>query len=492
MRFGRLWVLLLALLGTTVVTATPSTALPAPVRIAGADRYETAAAVSRYSFHPGVSVAFVVVGETYPDALAAAPAAGRARGPLLLVRRSSIPPATAAELDRLDPKSIVVIGGIGAIDFELERALASYTSGQVVRVGGGDRYSTATSISRNFPADARIAYIANGVGFADGVIGGAAGAHRGGPVLLVPPDHVPPTVITELQRLRPAVLVVLGGPAAVSPAVESQLAPYAGRVVRRGGPNRYATAVALSMFTYEPGVLRLFLVTGEAFADALAAGPGAAPLGGAVLPVRRDCIPPLVRAEIDRLDPASIIVLGGEGVVSSAVANLVTCPGPSDPPPDPITFGDGTHYVNTGVLSGTYRTRLDSPGCSWTRLGLTSGTFGEASGFSDFHSVVTILDHDDRFRSDGCGTWTSDLSPLTTSPTAPFGSGDWIVGTDIAAGTWTSPGGPGCYWLRLGGFSGTFSEQLEIGQDQPDPVVTITPTDRGFRTGRCGTWSRVG
>ncbi|MBI3746197.1 MAG: cell wall-binding repeat-containing protein [Chloroflexi bacterium] len=82
-----------------------------PVRLSGPDRYATAAAISAATYAPGVPVAYIATGENFADALAGAPAAGSAGGPILLVPTSSIPSVIAAELTRLQPARIVVLGG---------------------------------------------------------------------------------------------------------------------------------------------------------------------------------------------------------------------------------------------------------------------------------------------------------------------------------------------------------------------------------------------
>jgi putative cell wall-binding protein len=46
------------------------------------------------------------------------------------------------------------------------------------------------------------------------------------PVLLVDPANVPAPIAVELERLDPERLVVLGGTAAVSAAVEEALKPF--------------------------------------------------------------------------------------------------------------------------------------------------------------------------------------------------------------------------------------------------------------------------
>ncbi len=166
---------------------------------------------------------------------------------------------------------------------------------------------------------------------------------------------------------------------------------------------------------------------------------------------------------------------------------------PDPPPPPPFTFGDGTWRVGTDIPPGTFRLRTPPPGtCYWERLSGFGGTIDDiiANGLSNATQVVTIAPSDAGFHSDGCGTWSSDLSAITSSVTAPFGDGTYIVGTDIAPGTWSAPGGPSCYWERLSGFGGSTGEIIANDFGSSGAIVTIDPSDRGFATDGCGVWSR--
>ena len=86
-------------------------------RLAGKTRYDTAAAISAAHFQPGVEVVYLANGENTVDALAIGPVAD---GPVLLVPRSgSLPAGTAAELARLDPGSITVLGSSAAVSEDM-------------------------------------------------------------------------------------------------------------------------------------------------------------------------------------------------------------------------------------------------------------------------------------------------------------------------------------------------------------------------------------
>ncbi|WP_432486645.1 cell wall-binding repeat-containing protein [Kineococcus sp. SYSU DK018] len=85
------------------------------LRLAGLDRYETAAAVSAAAWdHDTALVVFLASGTSLPDALAAGPST-LGSGPMLLTERDSLPAATRAELERLRPCYVVAVGGTASV-----------------------------------------------------------------------------------------------------------------------------------------------------------------------------------------------------------------------------------------------------------------------------------------------------------------------------------------------------------------------------------------
>lgn len=170
------------------------------------------------AFSPGVPVAFVASGETFPDALAGAPAAAALGGPVLLVRRDALPTATVQELDRLDPQRIVVLGGESAVSAAVVDQLDQYASNPLQRRAGADRYGTGVAVS-SFFATAPKVFLATGEAFPDVLAAGAAAGFQDSPVLLVRKDCIPSSVDLEISRLGPSQVVVLGGEAALGPGV---------------------------------------------------------------------------------------------------------------------------------------------------------------------------------------------------------------------------------------------------------------------------------
>jgi hypothetical protein len=105
-------------------------------------------------------------------------------------------------------------------------------------------------------------------------------------------------------------------------------------------------------------------------------------------------------------------------------------------------------------------------------------------------AIVTIKPTDAGFESQNCGTWTKDLSTITSSKTS-FGEGAYIVGTDIEPGTYRSSGSGSCYYARLRNFTADLNSIIANGNTETSTVVTLKPADAGFESQGCGTWTKL-
>ena len=295
-------------------------------RLAGPDRFSTSAAISAVSFDPGVSVAYIANGYNFPDALSAAPVAGKDKAPVLLVSADGIPAPVVDELKRLKPGRIVVLGGVNAISNAVETTLKNLTAGNVTRTAGADRFATSAAISKAaFAPGVNVAYIANGYNFPDALSAAPVAGKNEAPVLLVTTDVIPEAIRTELQRLNPDRIVVLGGVNAVSNNVQTALDEFtAGAVIRLSGPDRFATSAAISEANFAANAPVVYIANAYNFPDALSGAPVAGLDGAPVLLVPTEGIPAAIHNELKRLQPARIIVLGGPQAVSTANANLLS------------------------------------------------------------------------------------------------------------------------------------------------------------------------
>jgi hypothetical protein len=115
-----------------------------------------------------------------------------------------------------------------------------------------------------------------------------------------------------------------GAKLSTSPAWSFTKGASAMTVTRYAGSDRFGTAVQVSKATFPAaGVPVVYIATGGNFADALAGGPAASKQGGPVLLVAQNAVPSVVAGELSRLKPARIVILGGTGAVSAAVATTL-------------------------------------------------------------------------------------------------------------------------------------------------------------------------
>ncbi len=305
-------------------------------RSAGPDRFAASAAISRANFAPGAPVVYVANGFKFPDALSGAPVAGMNKAPVLLVNSDVIPAPIATELSRLRPGKIVILGGSVSVSMAVESALKPFvrtpTSGDsITRLAGADRFEASAAISAaSFPADVQVVYVANGLNFPDALSGAPVAGANGAPVLLVTADGIPAPIATELTRLKPGKIVILGGPASVSMAVESALAPFirttisADSVTRLTGADRFEASATISKANFAAKVPVVYVSNGSKFPDALSGAPVAGMNKAPVLLVTSDGVPASIATELARLKPARIVVLGGAASVSEAVTTQLS------------------------------------------------------------------------------------------------------------------------------------------------------------------------
>lgn len=196
------------------------------------------------------------------------------------------------------------------------------------RVSGADRFEASANIAkRAYPTPGiPVAYVATGLNYPDALTAGALAAHTGGPLLLTLTDGVPSSVYTEIHRLDPDRIVIVGGPASVSSMAESPLAARA-PTTRLAGPDRFAASRAMVEAGWRGQLVDvIYLATGLNFPDALSAGAAAGVSGSPVL---------LINGSAPTLDAATLALLaelhvrevriaGGTASVSQGIENQLS------------------------------------------------------------------------------------------------------------------------------------------------------------------------
>lgn len=317
-------------------------------RYAGTDRYDTARLIALDSFPNGATTVIVASGQNFPDALAASYLAGDRRSPVLLTTTDApVPPPTLAALTALRAKNVILLGLSAAISTGIQNQLAGTASTSpaagtlaVTRIGGATRYDTMAAVDETPLPGAgsltgkKTAIVASGARFPDALsVGPLSWANRF-PTVLTDPVVLSPQAAQTLRDLGVGQVLIAGGTAAVSDAVEQSihalgiatLQRFAG--VDRSDTSRLVAEFAISQLGFK--ATHFNLASGDEAsggADALALGPH----GG-----HEDPTPDLVTNT--RSDPGKVVdftkahastiasghVAGGTGVLPDATVGAVS------------------------------------------------------------------------------------------------------------------------------------------------------------------------
>jgi uncharacterized lipoprotein YddW (UPF0748 family)/putative cell wall-binding protein len=278
----------------TVATAQPSCQVPVselhPIeRVSGADRFGTAVCAAQVAYPDGADHVVIARADDaggFADALAGAVLAEALTAPLLLTTPDALPAPTRAELLRLAPDTIVILGGTAAVSTPVEADLAAIAD--VERIAGATRFDTAAAIAQRAGARDR-AFIVNGFRPPDALVAAAPAARSGAALLLTEPHRIPAATAHALADASEVVIV--GGYGVVPEIVEAAIRQIVGaEAVRRvSGDTRAATAASAARAFPADGIRHLVAGTNASLVDAVTAGWLAArPGGGPILYVERD------------------------------------------------------------------------------------------------------------------------------------------------------------------------------------------------------------
>ena len=318
---------------TTSVSATIT------ARIAGADRYQTAAAVSQEGWETS-DYAVLTRGDHFADALCAGPLAHKYGGPILLTGPNQLNGDTLTELQRLGVKHLFIAGGAGVVSQSVEDALKVAGIATIERIYGADRYETSAKIAEkigstgkevlstnsDFPElDVEIGspvVIATGENYPDALSISSFAASNGWPILFSKGGSIPQSVKEYLEMIKPSHIYIIGGAGAVSALVEAEIAAHVPtlEIIRFSGKDRYETSLLIAK-EFAPNPPKVFVASGQNFPDALAGAPLAYQLHAPILLTFPEQLPLEVYQTIEELAPENIITLGGTGAVSPTVEN---------------------------------------------------------------------------------------------------------------------------------------------------------------------------
>lgn len=310
-----------AALALTTTAAAPaesdSSAQPAAAhtiqRLHGDDRYLASTATITNAFNPAqVDKLYVTTGKVHTDALAAAGVS--AGDPVVLVSGGTVLPETEIAVAAMKPQQIVVVGGPDSVGKTTLDKLKRYAPNGVIRIDGKDRYQAAANASKYaYPNGSSTVYVTTGTDEMDATRSAVAIGLNQGPLLFTQNSRLVHDTRSELVRLKPDRIVVIGDK--VENRVLTELRKIA-PTVRRTTTQMYAERARAH------GVDHLVLATDRVWSDAITA-IGLSDTATQVHMVPQSGLSAEVRGIINESKPAKVTVVGGPVSISNNVINEV-------------------------------------------------------------------------------------------------------------------------------------------------------------------------
>ena len=286
------------------------------LRAAGDTRFSTAVEVSRTGWPNGASDVVIAPAETFHAALAAASLAGATRAPLLLATSAGLDSGTLAELQRLSPTTIHLVGDVA--DGVAEQA--ADVADEVLLVEGANVHEVSAQAGRaaiEAGGDGTTMVVASAASFADSLASSALAAALRAPLILVGVEGMADWVGARAREFGSTTTLVVGGESVIPESVVAQ----APGVVRLSGATRWGTNVAVANHLRATGLDGPpVLVSGTSFADGLTGGVLAALSHRAPLLLTDAGLPDELAAWLANDRPEWLRVVGGEAAVPALVA----------------------------------------------------------------------------------------------------------------------------------------------------------------------------
>ncbi|MFF2051758.1 cell wall-binding repeat-containing protein [Leifsonia sp. NPDC058194] len=297
-------------------------------RVAAVDRFTTAVEVSKAGFPQTAPAVYVVSGEQYVDAISAGASAAKLGGPLLLTRSDVLPDATKAELQRLSPAQVRVVGGtISVTDAVLASIKSAVPAAAVSRIGGIDRFETSRATIRSAFTSAPLLYVVDSMDWATALVAGNEAISSKAPVLAIngAVGGLDQASIDFIRAMGTTEIRAIGGTSKINASVFSGLKSVVSTTTRLDGSDTYDLANKSMARAFPNTSSVAYLVSGLGFPDALGAGVLAGTATSPIFFSPQECVKKATLDALKKLDVKKVVVIGGTASLSDNVAALKPC-----------------------------------------------------------------------------------------------------------------------------------------------------------------------
>lgn len=375
-------------------------------RLAGADRYETAAKIAQAGWDASY-YAIIASGENYPDALCSAPLAAKYNAPILLTAKNTLQAETKKQLLALDAKEAVIIGGVGVVSEKVAESIKDLGI-KVTRIAGNDRYETSLKVAEKL-GEFDEAVIASGQSYQDVLSIAPIAAKEGMPILLTPKDSLSADMRGLLNRYAEDTYV-LGDTSSISNNVYTQL-PSPERLT---GSDWYEMNINIfKNFADRLDLSTVYITVGTAYPDALAGSTLASLSGSPMILVSN----PLKQVTQNFLQDYSariqkVVAFGGTGVISENLLDTIA---------DKIGPADNDNLVVTNVTATPQS--ASQIYLTWNGVSNASAysVYKSASYSGNYEKIATISSpyYSDTYLSTGT-TYYYKIQAIYNTETGPF------------------------------------------------------------------------
>ena len=386
----------------TELTAANADKLRSWTRLWGQTAYDTMQAILRAddAFPDGSGgTVIVATGEGYWDALSAAGLAGLSGAPILITERSTLTTQTMAEIARIQPDRILVMGGSSALSDACFDQIKALCPKDTQRIWGQEADDTAVEIYKAGKDWSKTAIIATSTGYWDALSIAPYAYARHAPIFLTRSSGnsdglvLSDSTLSAIKSGEFDRVIIVGGPYVVSTSVEGQLAGIgipATSIQRLYGEVALDTSAEIAKWEVEVEGMsldNLSVATSSGYWDALT---------GAALTGKQDSVLVLVNPDGDyrALDAVYAFdgivenghVYGGNAVIADEVFDRIAGSFAVN-----VSASEGTIWQGSSTtLTGTTVGDAENARYDWTWKRETSGETGSASGSTfDFNPPLS-------------------------------------------------------------------------------------------------------
>lgn len=292
-------------------------------RIAGNNRFNTAASISGKLYNRKVSNVVLANGYNYADQISASILGAGLKAPVFLVGNDTEYDKEALSYIKQNMEKsgkVYLVGGKNSIKNALATSIKSLGFKNIERIEGKDIYQTHIKINDklNVKKGSPI-IIASGEGFADALSAATIAQVNKYPIILTEKNRLSKEAEAYIKNINPSKVYIIGGEGVVSGNVKNAVSSLTGisdgNMVRISGADRYKTNMnVLKYFDIKGDTIAI--ASGTSFPDSLVGSVYAANSNAPIL---------LVSNTIDLSEQSkyvytkgykNCIIFGGEGVVS--------------------------------------------------------------------------------------------------------------------------------------------------------------------------------